>query len=201
VAGASITIWEDGHRMNFRDMRPTAARIEIVTASRDGGEAFCKLVGTFSGTLYSQADEATPVVSVAIPVPPFRDGQQDIALKQLGGSSITIDLGLRSAYPPNPNQLDGSDPGVMVESKRTVSLSLNKVARSVIDFDALALAQGNHPLQALWGLSTANYMGLMVDNMRFNYRSSNEGQDFITTDGDAWVDGVDKSIALTFVGY
>jgi hypothetical protein len=44
-------------------------------------------------------------------------------------------------------------------------------------------------------------MGLMVDNMRFNYRSSNEGQDFITTDGDAWVDGVDKSIALTFVGY
>ncbi len=201
VAGASITIWEDGHRMNFRDMRPTAARIEIVTASRDGGEAFCKLVGTFSGTLYSQADEATPVVSVATPVPPFRDGQQDIALKQLGGSSITIDLGLRSAYPPNPNQLDGSDPGVMVESKRTVSLSLNKVARSVIDFDALALAQGNHPLQALWGLSTGNYMGLMVDNMRFNYRSSNEGQDFITTDGDAWVDGVDKSIALTFVGY
>jgi hypothetical protein len=201
VAGASITIWEDGHRMNFRDMRPTAARIEIVTASRAGGEAFCKLVGTFSGTLYSEADEATPVVSVATPIPPFRNGEQDIALKQLGGSSIAVDLGLRSAYPPNPNQLDGSDPGVMVESKRTVSLSLNKVARSVIDFNALALAQDNHPLQVLWGLSTGNYMGLMVDNMRFNYRSSNEGQDFITTDGDAWVDGVDKSIALTFVGY
>lgn len=201
AAGASITLWEDGHRMNFRDMRPTAARIELVTASRDGGEAYCKLTGTFSGTLYSEADEATPVVPVSIPIPPFRDGQQDIANLQLGGSSITIDLGLRSAYPPNPNQTDGSDPGVMVESKRTVSLSLNKVQRSVVDFNALALGQTNQPLQAIWGLSTGNYMGLMVDNMRFNYRSSNEGQDFITTDGDAWIDGVDKAIALTFIGY
>lgn len=201
AAGASITLWEDGHRMNFRDMRPTAARIELVTASRDGGESYCKLTGTFSGTLYSEADEATPVVPISTPIPPFRDGQQDIALQQLGGSSITIDLGLRSAYPPNPNQLDGSDPGVMVESKRTVSLSLNKVQRSVIDFNTLAQAQNAHPLQAIWGLSTGNYMGLMVDNMRFNYRSSNEGQDFITTDGDAWIDGVDKAIALTFIGY
>jgi hypothetical protein len=201
AAGASITLWEDGHRMNFRDMRPTAARIELVTASRDGGEAYCKLTGTFSGTLYSEADEATPVVPISTPIPPFRDGQQDIALQQLGGSSITLDLGLRSAYPPNPNQLDGSDPGVMVESKRTVSLSLNKVQRSVIDFNTLAQAQAAHPLQAIWGLSTGNYMGLMVDNMRFNYRSSNEGQDFITTDGDAWIDGVDKAISLAFIGY
>jgi hypothetical protein len=201
VAGASITLWEDGHRMNFRDMRPTAARIEVVTASRDGGEAYCKLTGTFSGTLYSQADEATPTVSISTPIPPFRDGQQDVALTQLGGSTMTIDLGLRSAYPPNPNQLDGSDPGVMVESKRTVSLSLNKVQRSVIDFDVLAQAQAAHPIQAIWGLGTGNYMGLMVDGVRFNYRSSNEGQDFITTDGDAWIDGVDKAIALTFIGY
>lgn len=201
AAGASITLWEDGHRMNFRDMRPTAARIEVVTASRDGGESYCKLTGTFSGTLYSEADEATPVVSISTPIPPFRDGQQDVALKQLGGSTLSIDLGLRSAYPPNPNQLDGSDPGVMVESKRTVSLSLNKVQRSVIDFNTLAQAQSAHPLQAIWGLGTGNYMGLMVDNMRFNYRSSNEGQDFITTEGDAWIDGVDKAIALSFIGY
>ena len=201
AAGASITIWEDGHRMNFRDMRPTAARIELVTSAREGGESFCKLVGTFSGTLYSEADEATPVVSVAIPVPALRDAQQDIALKQLGGSSITIDLGLRSAYPPNPNQLDGSDPGVMVESRRTVSLSLNKVARSVTDFNALALAQTQHPLQVIWGNSTGNCIGLMVDNMRFNYRSSAEGQDFVTTEGDAWIDGVAKSICITFIGF
>lgn len=201
VAGASITLWEDGHRMNFRDMVPTSGRIELVTASRDGGDNFCKVSATFSGTLYSEADEATPTVSIAIPIPAFRDGQHDLALKQIGGSSVTIDLGVRSAYPPNPNQLDGSDPGVLVETRRTVSYELNKVQRSVVDFNALALAQTNHPFQALWGLSTGNYMGVMIDNQRFNYRTSAEGQDFITTSGEAYVDGVDKAISLTFIGY
>lgn len=201
VAGASITIWEDGHRMNFRDMVPTSARIELVTASREGGDNFCKISATFSGTLYSEADEAAPVVPITIPIPSFRDGQHDVALKQIGGSSVTIDLGLRSAYPPNPNQLDGSDPGVLVETRRTVSYELNKTQRSVIDFNALALAQSNHPFQAFWGLGTGNYMGVMIDNQRFNYRQSAEGQDFITTSGDAWVDGVDKAIALSFIGY
>ena len=201
VAGASITLWEDGHRMNFRDMVPTSGRIELVTASREGGDNFCKISATFSGTLYSEADEACPTVPITIPIPSFRDGQHDVALKQIGGSSVTIDLGVRSAYPPNPNQLDGSDPGVLVETRRTVSYELNKVQRSVVDFNALALAQTNHPFQALWGLSSGNYMGVLIDNQRFNYRSSAEGQDFITTSGDAWIDGVDKAIALTFIGY
>lgn len=201
AAGASITVWEDGHRMNFRDMVPTTGRIELVTASREGGDNFCKIVATFSGTLYSEADEACPTVPITIPIPSFRDGQHDVALKQIGGSSVTIDLGLRSAYPPNPNQTDGSDPGVLVETKRTVSYELNKTQRSVVDFNALATAQSNHPFQALWGLGTGNYMGVLIDNQRFNYRQSNEGPDFITTTGDAWIDGVDKAIALTFIGY
>lgn len=202
VAGASITIWEDGHRLNFRDMRPTAASIQLVTASREGGDNYCKLSGTFTGELYSEADEAAPVVSIATAIPPFRDGQQDIANVQLGGSSVTIDLGIRSGYPPNPNQLDGSDPGVLVETKRTVAYELNKTQRSVVDFNALAAAQSTHPSQFLWGLAAGNYMGIMIDAQRFNYRASQEGQDFITTTGDAFLDGVDKAISITFpIGY
>lgn len=203
---SSITVWEgdngaSGHRLNFTDMRPTAASIELVTSSRDGGNGYCKINVTFSGTLTSEADEACPTVSTAVAIPPFLNGQQDIANVQIGGSSITIDLGIQSAYPPNPNQTDGSDPGLVVATKRTVSMELNKVRRSVVDFNALATAQSSHPMQFLWGLATANYMGVMIDAARFDYRSTSEGSDFVTTSGSAWIDGVDKALSLTFIGY
>lgn len=201
---ASITIWEgdnggSGHRLNFIDMRPTSARIELVTSARDGGgDAYCKISGTFSGTLYSEADETPPVVSNTIPTPPFLNGQQDIANVQLGGSSVTIDLGIKAAYPPNPNQLDGSDPGIIVETKRTVQYELNKVRRSVVDWNALAAAQAQHPSQFLWGIGSGNYIGVMIDTQRFSRPSTNEGTDFITTSGQAYIDGVDRAIAIAF---
>lgn len=203
---SSITVWEgdngaSGHRLNFTDMRPTAATIELVTSARDGGQGYCKVNVTFSGTLTSEAAEACPTVSTSIAIPPFLNGQQDIANVQLGGSSVTIDLGIQSAYPPNPNQLDGSDPGLVVATKRTVALELNKVRASVVDFNALALAQSSHPMQFLWGLASANYIGVMIDAARFDYRSTAEGSDFITTSGSAWIDGVDKAISIVFVGY
>lgn len=201
VAGASVTIWEDGHRMNFQDWRPTSARIELSTASRDGGDAYCRIIVSGGCTLYSEVNEATPAVSIAIPIPPFRDGQQDIANVQMGGSSVTIDLGIRSAFPPNPNQIDGSDPGLVVETVRTVNYELNKVSRTVVDWNLLARNQAQHPSQFFWGLGSGNYMGLMITAQRFNYVSSNEGQDFISTSGDAWIDGIDRCISLAFIGY
>lgn len=197
-AGMSMTIWEDGHRLNFADMRPTAATITLNTASRDNNDAVGVITGTFSGTLISEANEATPVVPPTIAIPPFRDGQQDIANVQLGGSSVSLDLGLRAAFPPNPNQADGSNPGLTVETMRTLTYDLNKVQRTVIDFNALARAQSVHPSQFLYGLGSGNYFGMMVDAQRFGFPSSQEGSDFLTTTGQAYLDGVDKAISLTF---
>lgn len=200
---ASITVWEgdnagSGHRLNFIDMRPMAATIELMTASRDNANAYCKVTCTFSGVLSSEATEAVPTVSTAIPIPPFRGGQQDIANVQLGGSSVVIDLGIRSAFPPNPNQADGNDPGIVVETKRTVRFELNKVSRSVVDWTALADAQAQHAAQFIWGIGSGNYMGILIDQMRFDYPATNEGADFITQTGTAEIDGVDKAISITF---
>lgn len=203
---SSITIWEgdnggSGHRLNFIDMRPQSATIELVTASRDNTNAYCKITCTFSGTLYDEDDEAVPTVSTAIPIPPFRGGQQDIANVQLGGSSVVIDLGIRSAYPPNPNQADGNNPGIVTETKRTARFELNKVSRSVVDWKALADAQAQHSAQFLYGLGTGNYIGVMIDQMRFDYPQTAEGSDFITQTGTAEIDGVDKAISITFPIY
>ena len=204
---ASITVWEgdnagSGHRMNFIDCRPTAARIELVTSSLDGGgDGYCKVTATFRGMLSTEANETPPSVSVAIAIPPFLNGQQDIANVQLGGSSVTIDLGVRSGFPPNPNQSSGNDPGLLVETKRTVQYNLNKVGRTVIDWNALAAAQASHPSQFLWGLASGNYIGVMIDAQRFDYQATQEGNDFITTTGSAWIDGIDKAISISFPIY
>jgi hypothetical protein len=202
VAGASITVGDDQNdRQNFRDWRPTSGQIELVTAARDGGESYCKITVSGTCTLYSTAVEAVPAVGSLVPIPPFRDGQQDIANFQLGGASVRIDLGLRSAGPPNPNQLDGSDPAQIVETKRTVTYELNQHARATVDWDVIAKDQNKHPSQFLWGLGSGNYMGVMIDAQRFNYRTKNEGGDFMTNTGDAWIDGVEKCLALTFIKY
>lgn len=201
AAGMSITVWEDGHRLNFVDMRPTAATITLNTASRDQGDAIGTISGTFSGTLLSETNEACPAVAATIAIPPFRNGQQDVADVQIGGSSVTIDLGIRSAFLPNPNQTDGSDPGVLVEAQRTVTYNLNKVSRTVIDWNALANAQTTAPSQFLYGLGTGNYVGVMIDANRFDFVTTQEGGDFITTTGTAYIDNVDKAISLTFPIY
>lgn len=204
---ASITVWEgdtagSGHRMNFIDCRPTSARIDLSTTSLDGGgDSYCKLTVTFRGVLSTEANETPPSVSTAIAIPPFLNGQQDIASVQLGGSSVSIDLGVRSGFPPNPNQLGGNDAGVLVETKRTVTYNLNKVGRTVIDWNALALAQTPLPSQFIWGLATGNYVGVMIDAQRFDYQASQEGNDFITTTGSAWIDGIDKALSITFPVY
>lgn len=141
------------------------------------------------------------MVASPIALPPFMDGQQDIANVRLGGSSVSINLGIQSAFPPNPNQLTGDDPGLVVATERTVSYQLNKVRRSVIDFNALANAQGQHPAQFLWGLGSGNTIGVMIDAQRFNLPSTQEGSDFITTSGDAWIDGVDRALSIAFIAY
>lgn len=202
AAGASVTVWDDpGQRRNFKDWRPTSARIELVTAARDGGQNYCRITVSGTCTLVSEANEAVPTLTGLIPIPPFRGGQQDIANLQLGGSSVTIDLGLRSAGPPNPNQDDGSDPALIVESVRTVSYELNEHARTTVDWNAIAAAQAQHPSQFIYGLGSGNYVGVMIAGQRFNYRTTNEGGDFLGNTGDAWIDGVNRAIALTFIRY
>lgn len=204
----SFAVWNgdnsgSGHRLNFRDMRPSGqARIDLFTASREGGDGtFSKISATFTGTLDSEADEACPAVSTPIALPPFLNGQFDVANTQLGGASMAIDFNPQSAFPPNPNQLDGSDPGFMSSTERMANYSLNKVRRSVIDFRSLANAQSSHPTQALFGLSSGNYIGLMVDAQRFNVPDDSENGAYMATNGEAWIDGSDKAVSLAFIKY
>lgn len=197
----SKSLWQGGRRYNFVDMSPSSATLTLPTSSRDGGSDFSRLSVTFSGDLNSYIDEAAPAIVPGIAIPPFKGGKLHIAGLSMGGSSLSIDLGPRVGFPPNPNKASGSDPSQLVETRRTLSMTLNQVAKSYSDLIALAQAQSVNPIQALYGLATGNYMGFVATDARFNFPESQAGGDFFQTVGEAYVDGADKTISLTFPYY
>lgn len=193
-----LALWQGSRRYNFADMVPTSARLVLPTSSRDGGSDYPRLSLTYSGDLHSDVAEQAPVVPPSAAVPPFKGGKLHVAGKSMGGSSISLDLGLRSAFPPNPNMTSGSEPPVLVETRRTLQLDLNKAAKAYLDLEALAAAQARHPIQALYGFGTGNYIGFVATDARFNFPETNAGGEFFTTSGEAYVDGAEKTIGLVF---
>lgn len=197
----SLSLWQGSRRYNFVDMAPSSARLIFPTSSREGGNDYPRIEVTFSGSLHSDVEEASPTVSASLALPPFKGGKQHINGLAMGGSSISLDLGVRVGFPPNPNKTSGSDPAQLVETRRTLSLSLNQVAKSFQDLLALAAAQAEHSIQLLYGLASGNYVGFVATHARLNFPATESGGNFFTTTGDAYVDGAEKTIGLVFPYY
>lgn len=197
----SLAVWQGSRRYNFVDMAPSSARLTFPTTA-PGNTDYPKLSVTFSGDAYSDLAEAAPVVSSTLAVPPFKGGKLHIAGLAMGGSSISLDLGIKSAFPPNPNKTNGFDPAQLTETRRALSLMLNQQAKSYFDFLAAAAAQTSYPIQALYGLAAGNHVGFVATDARFNFPETQAGGEFFTTQGDAYVDGAEKTVALVFpTGY
>lgn len=197
----SLSLWQGARRYNFVDMAPSSARLVIPAASRDGGSEYPRLSLTYSGDLHSDLEEAAPVVAASLPIPPFQNGKFHIEGQPVGGSSLSLDLGLRVGFPPDPNKANGNAPAQLVETRRTVSFQLNQMAKSYKDMLAEAKAQTLQSCQAVYGLGSGNYVGFMASGMRFNFPETDAGGDFFTTTGEAYVDGVNKTLSLTFPYY
>lgn len=196
----STAIWDGSRRYNMVDMAPSSARL-ILPVSARGGSEYPRLSVTLSGDLYSDLAEAAPVVSSSLAVPPFKGGKQHVAGLAMGGSSISLDLGVRVGFPPNPNTTSGNDPAQLTETRRTLDLDLNQVSKAYLDLLALAQAQGEHGIQALFGLASGNYVGFVATDARFNFPETNRGGEFFTTRGQAYVDGAEKTVGITFPYY
>jgi hypothetical protein len=194
----SMALWQGSRRYNFVDMAPSSARLSLPTASRSGGSEYPKLTLTYSGDAYNDLTESAPVISSSLAVPAFKGGKLHVAGLAMGGTSISLDLGLKVGFPPDPNKASGSAPGQLVETRRTLQLDLNQEAKSYIDFVAMANAQTNYPIQALYGFGTGNYIGFVATDARFNFPETQSGGDFFATSGEAYVDSADKSIGLVF---
>lgn len=193
----SQSLWLDGLRFDLINMKVSGFRINLPTSSRGQG-ANPMFEVTMTGTIYATADEATPVVPALGAVPKFRDGDLWIAGKAVGGSSLVIDLGLRTAAPPNPNKSDGSDAEELVESKTSITADLQKYRKAQFDTLALADAQAQHPVWAQYGYGAGSVVSINVPDARLNYRSPNVGQDHVNETGDLFVDVFDRNLSIVF---
>jgi hypothetical protein len=193
----SLSLWLDGLRFDLVNMRVSGLRVNLPVSTRTQG-AIPMLEVTMTGSIQTTADEGTPAIPALGAVPKFRDGDLWIAGKAVGGSSLVIDFGIRTAAPPNPNKDDGSDAEELVESKTTITADLQKYRKAQFDTLALADAQAQHAVWAQYGYGAGAVVSLNVPDARLNYRSPNIGGDFVNETGDLFVDASDRNVSIVF---
>jgi len=193
----SLSVWLDGLRFDLINMRVSGLRVNVPVSTRQQGNTPVFEV-TLTGTIQGTADQATPVIPALGATPKFRDGDFWVAGKAVGGSSLLIDLGLRTAAPPNPNKPDGSDAEELVESQTTITLDLQKYRKSEFDTLAMADSQAQYGVWAMYGYTAGNVVAIITPDARFNYRSPNIGQDHVNETGDMFVDVFDRNLSIVF---
>lgn len=192
----STSLWLDGVRYDLVDFRPTV-NFTIPTSTRDGATTPTLQI-SFTATIQAYEDDATPSIPALGSTPLFKDGKLIFAGQAVGGSDLTVDFGMRTAYPPNPNFTDGSAGGELVESTTSVQMTREAYTKAVLDTLAMADAQTYHSLLAQYGYSSGKFVQLVIPDLRLNYQSPQLGQDFITETGDLYVDVADRNVCLNF---
>ena len=194
----SFSFWFGGRRYDLVDFSVSGLRWNVPVSSRDGATQPMYEV-SWTATIDDYVDEDSPEVPAEGAVPLFKDGKFSVADVYVGGSSLVIDFGLRVAYPPDPNYADGSAPGELVESKTGMTMDRQAYKKAKLDTIALAQAGSQHPVYAQWGYTSGNMVQIVCPDARFNYQNPQLGQDFVTEQGDMWVDVFDKNMNINFV--
>jgi hypothetical protein len=192
----SVSCWIGNRRYNGVGCAISSFRFNLPAAGRESQE-LPSIEFTLSGDLDSAIDASPPSPPAGLAIPPFRDGKLWVSEKQVGGSSVSIDMGAQVGYPPNPNRKSGNDAAQLTETTRTVDMTLNQVAIAAFDDLTMSDSQAYYPLFALWGLGSGNAFGLIVTDMRFAPRSPDNSGAFVTNTGQAYVDGASRTIALS----
>jgi hypothetical protein len=193
----SMKVWYDGFRYDLVDMAIASLRFTFPTSTRESTE-YPVMEFTLEGDIYATADESTPVIPALGGIPTFRDGDFWLADKALGGSSFTCDMGITVGYPPNPNRASGNDPAQMVETRRSINVTLNHQLKAALDLLALADAQTQHGLWAQYGYTAGNMVVFNVPDARFGYANPDNGGQFVTQTADLFIDQADRAINLIF---
>ena len=193
----SKQLWMGGNRYDLMDANVTSAQIVVPTSTKQQG-AYPELQVTYDVTINATAAENSPAVTPLGAVPFFKDGDGILANKAIGLQTFTIDLGIQSDNPPNPNQPDGSDPAQIVSSTAKLSMTKQMYRKNVFDGIALADAQAQHAFYAAWGSAAGNFIQIVVPDARFNYPNPDVGGPFVMETQDMMIDAFDRGVAILF---
>lgn len=193
----SQQVWLDGHQFDLMNCRVTQLQIQVPTSTKDQA-AYPELNVTFDGTINANSEQATPAVPAAGTIPLYKDGDGWLAGVRVGLKSFTVDLGVQTENPPNPNKVDGVDAAELVGGVAKVSMVRQKYRPSTIDTLALADAQSNQPFFAQWGNAAGTLVQIVVPDGRLDYQNPDLGGNIIMENGDLLIDALSRGVCINF---
>lgn len=193
----SHSVWLDGHRYDLMDCRLTSLQIVVPTSTKDAA-AYPEVNVSYDVIIAANAAQATPAVASLGAVPFYKDGKGSLANVKVGLQTFTLDLGLSTETPPNPNFVDGNELSEIVSSTATLSMTRQKYLPAVIDPLALADAQAYHAFLAQWGNAIGNFVQIVVTDGRLDYQSPDLGGGILMENGNLLIDALSKAISINF---
>lgn len=195
----SISVWRDKLRYDYVNCVPTTLRINTPVASIGGATDLPSLEWAMQGDYVGKTAEDAPAISRSLlgTIPPFRGGKFAFAKKKIGHASATVDLSPTSGRAPNANYDLGAEAAELTGRARTVSLDLNELLPTELNVDAVVDAQTEIDMMEIWGLSAGNRFGLAIPQMLLNPLNPGTRDDLVNISGDAFPNGVNRSICLS----
>lgn len=193
----SQQVWLDGHRFNLVNCRVTSLQIIIPTSTKDQA-AYPEVQVTFDVQIDSHAANATPSVPSLGAIPLYKDGKFWLNNTQLGVQTFTVDMGLQTENPPNPNKVDGVDAAELVGGMGSVSMTRQKYLPATFDSLTLAEAQGYMGLFAQWGSAAGQMVQVVIPDGRLDFQNPDTGGAILMESGNLMIDALSRGICINF---
>ena len=193
----SQQVWLDGHRFDLMNCKLTGLKIPVPTSTKDQA-AYPEVQVTWDVQISANAAQATPSVSGLGAIPLYKDGKFWLNNTKLGVQTFTLDMGLQTENPPNPNKVDGVDAAELVGGVAGVNMVRQKYLPATFDSLSLADAQGYMALFAQWGSAAGAMVQIVVPDSRLNYQNPDLGGALIMENGDLLIDALSRGVRINF---
>lgn len=192
-----LEVWIDGDHFQLVDCRLTALQWVVPTTTKSQAQ-YPEFRMTVDATIHAHDEEATPSIAPAGLIPLFRDGDAWLNYVPIGLTTFTIDLGLQTEGPPNPNYTDGEEPPELAGGSTTVTMTRQRYKKNTLDTLGLADAQTQVPFFAQWGNGAASMVQIVIPDARLNHPSPDLSGLTVNETGDLLLDVFDRGLVINF---
>lgn len=189
----------DGKVYPSQDVFASAVTFNVPVANRGDNAIPTASIGSTGDIDDVNAPEfnaPVPAVAVTAAPPVFRAGDAYFSGLPVDGSAFTVNMGLETSFPSDPNGVNGNGPGCATQTRRVVNMVLNETLTNERDLTEIARVQQNHSLYLRWGERSGRITMITVPEGRLSHSSPDGGQSFLTRSPDLIIDKTQDAIVI-----